>query len=53
MPKRVISVMRPCGTLSGLAYDGANAQLTAILRPLRFVPNFSRIVMMSASVCVG
>ncbi len=37
MPNRVISVIRPCGTLSGLAYDGANAQLTAILRPLRFV----------------
>ena len=53
MPNRVISVISPCGTESGLAYDGANAQETAILRPLRFLPNFSRIVSRSASVCVG
>ena len=53
MPNRVISVIRPCGTLSGLAYDGENAQLTAIFFPLRLLPNYSRIVMMSASVCVG
>ena len=53
MPKRVISVINPCGTLSGFAYDGANAQETAILRPFRFVPNFSRIVSRSASVWVG
>src|SRR5438477_601902 len=31
MPKRVINVISPCGTLSGLAYDGANAQLTAMI----------------------
>ena len=35
MPKRVMSVIRPCGTLSGLAYDGAYAQETAILSSSR------------------
>ena len=52
MPKRGSSMTRLCGTLSGLEYDFAQAQLTVAVRP-RGSPKRSMIVIRSARAWWG